>query len=289
VPIKRSDEKLHVVTLTSGSQGATSSPALSHDGKRATWLEMAEDGYEAGKKRIAVYNLEEQSVFYSTDQWDFSPSSVVVSFSPQRYLSIAINMTYPQFSSDDRDIYLVAGENGRDGVWVMGLAPDTASFPVRLTREHSASSPQMLPGGRLLFTQSSFTEPNNLFVLTSSPKSLVKITNFGKEIAEQGKVLDKGEEFWVEGAEPGRQVHSWVLKPKGWKEAKENGERMTKRWPAVLLIHGGPQSAWLDAWSTRHVSSNLLSSFTQPLTAFVTPVGILTVRHFRIYSYELMF
>ena len=41
------------------------------------------------------------------------------------------------------------------------------------------------------------------------------------------------------------QVHGFALKPKGWEEGKK------KAYPAVLLIHGGPQGAWEDAWSTR--------------------------------------
>ena len=47
-----------------------------------------------------------------------------------------------------------------------------------------------------------------------------------------GKTLRLPEEFYFEGAE-GKQVHSFVVKPYGWKE----GEK--KKWPGLLLIHGG--------------------------------------------------
>ena len=59
----------------------------------------------------------------------------------------------------------------------------------------------------------------------------------------KGKTLSPGEDFYFDGAE--HRIHGWVVKPPGFKE----GEK--KKWPVVLLIHGGPQGAWEDQWSTR--------------------------------------
>lgn len=59
-----------------------------------------------------------------------------------------------------------------------------------------------------------------------------------------GKHLHEGEEFWFHGAK-GRHVQGWIVKPKGWQPDQK------KKWPVVLLIHGGPQGAWEDQWSTR--------------------------------------
>jgi dipeptidyl aminopeptidase/acylaminoacyl peptidase len=41
----------------------------------------------------------------------------------------------------------------------------------------------------------------------------------------------------------GRQLHAWLVKPPGFDPSR--------KYPAVFLIHGGPQGAWIDAWSTR--------------------------------------
>jgi dipeptidyl aminopeptidase/acylaminoacyl peptidase len=41
----------------------------------------------------------------------------------------------------------------------------------------------------------------------------------------------------------GETVHGWVFKPAGW--------RPGQRYPTVLLVHGGPQSTFSDAWSWR--------------------------------------
>src|SRR2546422_6278165 len=38
-------------------------------------------------------------------------------------------------------------------------------------------------------------------------------------------------------------VYGWILKPPGFDAAK--------RYPLVYLLHGGPQTAWLDLWHAR--------------------------------------
>lgn len=121
--------------------------------------------------------------------------------------------------------------------------------PVALTHSHAASNIQSLPNGRLLYTQSSLTSPNEVFIIrgldSKNGSDLVheQVTHFNADNLKS-KNLYEGESFWFTGAE-GRKVQGWALKPKGWKEG------VTKEFPVVLLIHGGPQGAWEDQWSTR--------------------------------------
>ncbi|KAG8776315.1 hypothetical protein FRC16_004554, partial [Serendipita sp. 398] len=76
-----------------------------------------------------------------------------------------------------------------------------------------------------------------------------------------------GEEIWFAGAQD-IQVHGFVLKPKGWVEGKK------KKYPAVFLIHGGPQGAWEDSWSTRW-NPNVFSQQGY-FTVFINPTGSTT-------------
>lgn len=182
-------------------------------------------------------------------------------------------LTHPQFSLDNKFIYLTAGEHARVKIFVLPV-PETPSHstthpklaapitPLALTHSHAASGIQPLSNGRLLFSQSSFVKPNDVYVLRGLDQLTSSVETWAKDTADiskkftvdqitkftdtelQGKDLDEGEEFWFEGAE-GKQVQGWVLKPKGWSEKDE------KKWPAVLIIHGGPQGASQDQWSTR--------------------------------------
>jgi dipeptidyl aminopeptidase/acylaminoacyl peptidase len=120
--------------------------------------------------------------------------------------------------------------------------------PIALTEEHAANNAQSLKGGRVLFTASSFVSPNNAFLISGLnkpgiPLEVKQLTSFGSDGLEN-KGLDPGEEFWFTGAKD-IEVHGFALKPKGWKVGKP------KKYPAVFLIHGGPQGAWEDSWSTR--------------------------------------
>lgn len=158
-----------------------------------------------------------------------------------------------QFSEDDSHLFITAGDEALIKVFVLPVAvtPEDAEkiVPHPLTSDHAASSVQILPNGRLIFTQSSLTSPNDVFIvrglkgLDTSNLTYQQVTKFTAD-GLKGKDLDAGESFWFEGAE-GKKVQGWTLKPKGWKEGA------TKAFPVVLLIHGGPQGAWEDQWSTR--------------------------------------
>jgi dipeptidyl aminopeptidase/acylaminoacyl peptidase len=70
-----------------------------------------------------------------------------------------------------------------------------------------------------------------------------RLTSFGHDQLKT-KALEEPEELWFKGAGD-VMVHGWAIKPPGFKAGH------AKKYPVVLLIHGGPQSAWEDQWSTR--------------------------------------
>lgn len=78
---------------------------------------------------------------------------------------------------------------------------------------------------------------NGLLVTASSLRHPSRIYIAGKAITDTPALDIKPEEFWFEGST--RQVMGWVINP-GIKKA-----------PLAFLIHGGPQGAWTDSWSTR--------------------------------------
>jgi dipeptidyl aminopeptidase/acylaminoacyl peptidase len=169
-----------------------------------------------------------------------------------------------QFSKEGDFVYLTASDHARVKVFVLPVprTPDQSTHdpnlpakytkPIPLTHHHAASGVQAFPNGRLIFTQSSFTSPNDVFIIRGlktlesdieSEKAVIaqslihRVTTFTQDLLK-GKDLSKGEEFWFKGAED-KDVQGWLLKPKGWK----SGEK--KKWPILLLIHGGVISSYL--------------------------------------------
>ncbi|GAA6028784.1 hypothetical protein JCM8097_007394 [Rhodosporidiobolus ruineniae] len=250
--------------LTLGNQGATASPVLSPDGKRAAWLEMREDGYEADRNRVVVFELESGKRWGVTEGWDRSPASIT-------------------WAADSARVFLEAEDRGHVKLFELALplgGPEEGKKyevePTKLTSEHSVSgvadvspasaSPTLSTHGgagqstTLLVTSNSLTTPNQLSLLSFVPSSsgpsaqpvkpthtpLASLTH--KLLAH--KTLHRGEEFVFAGSE-GQEVHGWATFPPELVQARAQGVRMRKKFPLAFLCHGGPQSAWDDGWSTR--------------------------------------
>ncbi|KAI0947292.1 hypothetical protein AcW1_007551 [Taiwanofungus camphoratus] len=236
--------------LTYGKHGAIHNPVFNVQGDKAAWLQLDKDGAEADRAKIVVHDLAQDIQYTLTQHWDRSPDALA-------------------FSQDGKSLYLTAGDLARIKIFVLPVPPTPSSSttdpdlpreyrtPLALTSSGAASGIQLLSNGRLIFTRSSLTSPNDVYVMrgledldlhsTASRESfraqVEQLTRFSED-ALKGKNLDAGEDFWFEGAE-GQEVQGWIIKPPGFKE----GEK--KKWPVMLMIHGGPQGAWEDQWSTR--------------------------------------
>ncbi|TDZ31316.1 Dipeptidyl-peptidase 5 [Colletotrichum spinosum] len=71
------------------------------------------------------------------------------------------------------------------------------------------------------------------------PRVISSATKHGAKYGLSHSMLS---EFWYEGAD-NALVHCFVVKPTSFDEKK--------KYPWILLPHGGPEASWLDAWSTR--------------------------------------
>ncbi|EPQ54580.1 alpha/beta-hydrolase [Gloeophyllum trabeum ATCC 11539] len=245
--------------LTSGKQGATHSPVWSKQGNKVAWLEQDKDGYESDRSKVVVYDLEKDVRFTITQHWDRSPDSIV-------------------FSKSGKSIIATAGDRAKIKVFILPVPPTPSASsehpalgrqytkdPVPLIESGSSGGLQIVGEGRVIFTRSCMTSPNDVWVVKknldkledmlhedanatrSELQSVVQaeqITRFTGD-ALSGKTLHPGSEFYFEGAE-GKQVQGWLLTPPGFQKGVDN-----KKWPVVMLIHGGPQGAWEDQWSTR--------------------------------------
>ncbi|KAF8645180.1 hypothetical protein AX16_008007 [Volvariella volvacea WC 439] len=238
--------------LTSGRQGATHSPVFNKQGDKVAWLELDEDGYESDRAKIVIYDLAKEVRYTLTQKWDRSADGLA-------------------FSEDGTFLYFTAGDEAKVKVFVLPVPPTPNHSttnpelspkyvtPVALTHRGAASGVQALQDGRVLLSLSSFTSPNDVYLIrglkhledeilaSDDPVTfrgnIERITQL-TESQLKGKNLSVGEEFWFSGAED-KKVQGWALRPRGWSAGS------IKKYPVVLLIHGGPQGAWEDQWSTR--------------------------------------
>lgn len=233
---KASSAKLGVVEVD-GLEGASSSPAISPDGRSAVFLQMKENGYESDKNRVIfIPDLTELStateILKSDDgkgAWDRSPQAVM-------------------WSSDGKQLFLQAEEHG-NGLLFKINASATAGhvdqLPEKVTstgyvsdvRPAREGSSQLLISSTNLVDNSLYTivDPSDVSTAKQISSNSRNGTAFG---LSKGQVSD----IWFKGAGD-YKVHAWVVKPSNFNESE--------KYPLAYLIHGGPQGAWSDQWSTR--------------------------------------
>ena len=96
-------------------------------------------------------------------------------------------------------------------------------------------------GDAIVFLRQSATQPTEVFVVGLDGRGLRQLTSVN-QAALAGLDLAPLEAFGFIGAK-GDSVHGWLLKPPGFTPGR--------KYPLLYLVHGGPQGAWLDAWSAR--------------------------------------
>lgn len=223
-----------------GLEGACSSPSFSPDGKAATFLQMKKNGYESDKNRIIIVpDLSKLTIANEIMKsaaggdekglWDRSPGAV-------------------SWSNDGKSLYLQAEENGRGllfGLRVPATPQDSNELPERLTETGYISDVRHLStnSSRLFLSSSDLVDSSVYTILNPErPSEARLISSDSHNGSFFGLSKDQVSDIWFEGSGP-YKVHAWVMKPSNFSE--------DKTYPLAYLIHGGPQGAWGDQWSTR--------------------------------------
>jgi dipeptidyl aminopeptidase/acylaminoacyl peptidase len=241
-----------------GFEGASTSPVWSNSGKMIAFLSMKTDGYESDKNQPFIMHdytkpSELTPIFATKDgkgKWDRSPQSIA-------------------WSPDDWHMYFIAEEHGRGSLFSAG--PPTSSdqdspLPSLLVKGGNITGATVLAGGDIFLTSTSLIE-NSLYSTVplsarkgqsdtytlpiddrpydSKPESLT--TKYVSSNTRSGSMFGLSraqvDEIHFPGAAKDTSVHAWVVKPSNFSSSKT--------YPLAYLIHGGPQGAWVDGWSTR--------------------------------------
>jgi len=176
---------------------------------------------------------------YLTEDWDLSPSSII-------------------WNHDDTLLYLLVQEHGR--VKLFEVALRTSLTPRPLISEHSLSA-VFRAGTDLFITQSSLIEPQIVQIYDTGLRALHPLFRLSPATPLTANSV---QEFWFEGFQ-GQDVHGFLHLPESFDE--------TKKYPLALLIHGGPQGAWEDAWSLRWNSAVFANAGDGWVIALINPTG----------------
>lgn len=204
----------------STSPGADSSPQYSPDGKWLAWRMQSRAGYESDRWRLVAMDRTTAQVNVLTENIDR-------------------HVTGFAWHPDSKRIAFLTEDRGRQHAQ---LIPVTGGATRSLTQGSShVDDLQFTADGRtIVYTEVSGSSPAEIY-RASSGSAPAPLTRLNDELLASHD-LRKLEEFTV-AAPDGAQVHSFMLKPPGFDAAK--------KYPLLMLIHGGPQGAWGETFSYR--------------------------------------
>jgi dipeptidyl aminopeptidase/acylaminoacyl peptidase len=234
---------------TLDGEGTRANPRYSPDGRFVAYLAQERDGFESDRWRLML--LERTSGRIRELTRDFTLWAEEPTWSPD---SAAVF-----FSSVERGrrvLYRVAVEGGGRPTLVLGDV--TAHLRGTVTWPEAGTS--------LLVTVEGFASPPEAALVSLSPRAaLVPLTDYNQDLMA-GVARAQVEELFVKAPTPrdkARTVHAFLLTPAGL----DRGARH----PLVVLIHGGPQGAFLNDFHPRW-NAQLFAGLGYPVL-LVNPAG----------------
>ncbi|TVY81913.1 Dipeptidyl-peptidase [Lachnellula suecica] len=226
------------IVSTPGLEGASVSVLFSPTGNSVAFSRMKGISYESDKNRLLVVpditKSLEASEFYATadgvGSWDRSAATV-------------------GWSTDGKTLYLEVEDFGRIRLFSVAANASTSDLPKLIVSEGGLTDVHALESGKLLVTTSSFLD-NSIFYWVDPVESAATNTTSGVTLIDAN--LKLGAPWGLSRSQisevyyPGDLdvlVHAWIIKPSNFDP--------NKTYPLAFYIHGGPQGATEDVWSTR--------------------------------------
>lgn len=201
--------------------GADSSPQYSPDGRYLAYRSQARGGYESDKWRLMAIERSSGRLSILTDAIDRSVNSFT-------------------WSPDSKRLFFTVEDRGHQAIQY--IAVDGGGARVAIAGNNTLDDMQFTPDGKtIVFTRQSGDGPVEICRAGSAGGEAIPLTHINDALLSQYQ-LTPLEDFWVTGAD-NAQIQSFVVKPPNFDPSK--------KYPALMLIHGGPEGDWGESWTYR--------------------------------------
>jgi dipeptidyl aminopeptidase/acylaminoacyl peptidase len=226
------DINLYTVPVTGGAstvitkeqRGADVNPVYSPDGKWIIYSSQERPGFEADLGRLMAYDRTSRKSQRLATSWDRNADGYF-------------------FSPSGDAIYIVTTDASREKIFRLARSgAGWAAAPRLMIGKSNNTSPSLSRDGKtLVWLRDAVDHPPEVYIATIDGMGEKQLTHENDALIAQLK-LNPAEDFWFKGAN-GDSVQGMIVRPPNWQAGK--------KFPVLLLIHGGPQGAFLDNWHGR--------------------------------------
>jgi len=201
--------------------GFDGNPVYSPDGKYIAYRAQLRAGFEADRWRLMLYERAADRHINLTENFDRNVESY-------------------EWTPDSKSIYFNAEDRGYMLVFSMPAMAGSDPKPILKDAFHAAFALSG-DGKTLVFLRSNLTLPAELFAANADGSGVRQLSRHNSDKLAQLD-LNKPEHFWFAAAD-GVKIHGVLIRPPGF--------ATSKKYPVLMLCHGGPQTMWSDNWGYR--------------------------------------
>ncbi|GIU45905.1 alpha/beta hydrolase family protein [Shewanella algidipiscicola] len=208
-----------VENITSANQAPDTNPSFSPDGKTLAFTRQSINGFYADTAKLTLLDLKRRSEKVLADNWDRSVTRFVWTPNSKGFYA-AID------DAATRRIFYINASNGK-----VNAITDATNF----------SQPAIANDGTLVAANDSFLYPAQLVSINPKNGNRTRLDHFNDDILAD---VDMGtyESVTYKGYD-NQDIQMWVHYPAGFDRSK--------KYPLMMLIHGGPHNAISDGFHYR--------------------------------------
>jgi dipeptidyl aminopeptidase/acylaminoacyl peptidase len=216
VPVAGGEAKR--ITSQPGFDGG---PSYSPDGKYIAYHAQLVPEDESDRWRVMLYDRATGKIENLTEGFDRSANEL-------------------NWSPDGKTIYFSAEDETLQPIYSM--APRAGDTPKKLiANSYNLGVSWSADGKTLVFERTNLTMPAEIFAASSDGSNVRQLTHQNDSILASLK-MNEPETFWFDGA-GGTKVQAMMIRPPDFDAAK--------KYPLLVVLHGGPQTMFSNAWGYR--------------------------------------
>ena len=216
VPVAGGEAKK--ITTNPGFDG---NPVYSPDGNYIAYHAQLTAGYEADLWRVMLYDRKNGKSEDLSKKFDRNAQEIA-------------------WSPDSKIIYFTAENETLQPVYALTVGAN--SEPKKLVAEgFNTGTTWTADGKTLAFERTSLSLPAEVFIAAGDGTGAKQLTHHNDALLAKLD-MNPAETFWFEGA-AGSKVQAMLIRPPNF--------QANKKYPLLVLLHGGPQTMWSNAWGYR--------------------------------------